>query len=86
MVRPSTLLHFEPEFGPNPTMHPARFPIELPRFFINLLTEPGQLVVDPFGGTGTTAVASEFLERRWLITELDASYVSALPERLRTGR
>jgi site-specific DNA-methyltransferase (adenine-specific) len=28
MVRPSTLLHFEPEFGPNPTSHPARFPVE----------------------------------------------------------
>ncbi len=81
-VRPSTLLTFEPEFGPNPTQHPARFPIALPSFFIKLLTEPGQLVVDPFGGTGTTAVAAEQLGRRWLLVELNPSYSSILAERL----
>jgi hypothetical protein len=84
-VRPSTLLNFEPEFGPNPTEHPARFPVALPTFFINLLTEPGQLVVDPFGGTGTTAVAAEKLNRRWLVTELNPEYSSVLPERLRSA-
>ena len=81
-VRPSTLLTFEPEFGPNPTQHPARFPLALPSFFIKLLTEPGQLVVDPFGGTGTTAVAAEQLGRRWLLVELNPSYSSILAERL----
>ena len=55
LVRPSTLLHLEPEFLPNPTRHPARFPVELPSFFIRLLTQPGQLVFDSFGGTCTTA-------------------------------
>jgi site-specific DNA-methyltransferase (adenine-specific) len=84
MVRPSTLLSFEPEFGPNPVEHPARFPIELPLFFIQLLTQPGQLVVDPFGGTGTTAVAAERSGRRWLITEIDPKYSSILPHRLET--
>ena len=82
-VRPSTLLTFEPEFGPNPTQHPARFPLALPSFFIKLLTEPGQLVVDPFGGTGTTAVAAEQLGRRWLLVELNPAYSSILAERLR---
>jgi site-specific DNA-methyltransferase (adenine-specific) len=86
MVRPSTLLHLEPEFLPNPTRHPARFPVELPTFFIKLLTQPGQLVFDPFGGTGTTAVAAEQLGRRWLITELDEPYTSALPDRIVAGR
>lgn len=86
MVRPSTLLHFEPEFGPNPTEHPARFPIDLPRFFIQLMTLPGQLVFDPFAGTGTTAVAAEHLGRRWLVTELDPKYCSVLSTRLETGR
>ena len=74
LVRPSTLLHFEPEFGPNPVRHPARFPLQLPTFFIKLLSEPGQLVLDPFGGTGTTALAAEQLERRWLVTEIDPDY------------
>jgi site-specific DNA-methyltransferase (adenine-specific) len=86
LVRPSTLLHLEPEFGPNPTGHPARFPLALPTFFIALLTRPGQLVFDPFAGTGTTAVAAERLGRRWLVTEVDRRYAAALPERLRTGR
>lgn len=86
MVRPSNLLYFEPEFGPNPTRHPARFPIELPSFFINLLTKPGQLVVDPFCGTGTTALAAEKLGRRWLVSELDADYAAVLPDRISSGR
>lgn len=86
MVRPSTLLHFEPEFGPNPTKHPARFPIELPRFFVPLLTKPDDLVYDPFGGTGTTGLACEQLARRWLLSELDKKYAQVLPGRIRKGR
>ncbi len=86
MVRPSTLLTFEPEFLPNPTGHPARFPIALPSFFVNLLTKPGDLVVDPFAGTCTTAVAAENLGRRWLVSELDESYATTLPARMDKGR
>ncbi|HEY4026543.1 MAG TPA: DNA methyltransferase, partial [Candidatus Dormibacteraeota bacterium] len=77
---------FEPEFGPNPTEHPARFPLGLPLFFIQLMTLPGQLVFDPFAGTCTTAVAAEQLDRRWLVTELDATYAGILPARLASGR
>jgi DNA modification methylase len=61
LVRPSTLLTCEPDFTANPTRHPARFPVQIPEFFINLLTQPGQLVLDPFAGTCTTAVAAEKL-------------------------
>jgi DNA modification methylase len=86
LVRPSTLLSFEAEFGVNPTGHPARFPVELPSFFIRLMTQPGQLVLDPFAGTCTTAVAAELLGRRWLMAESEERYVQVLPERLRTGR
>lgn len=86
MVRPSTLLQLEPEFSPNPTMHPARFPAVLPDFFIRLLTKPGELVYDPFGGTGTTGVAAERLGRRWLMSEIDPEYASIVPARLAAGR
>jgi site-specific DNA-methyltransferase (adenine-specific) len=86
MVRPSTLLHLEPEFGPNPTHHPARFPLALPSFFINLMTQPGQLVFDPFAGTGTTGLAAEQLGRQWLLVELDDSYAGVLQDRLAAGR
>ena len=85
MVRPSTLLTMEPEFGPNPTLHPARFPLQLPTFFIRLLTLPDQLIFDPFAGTGTTAVAAEREGRRWLVTEIDGTYAKLLPSRLQEG-
>lgn len=86
LVRPSTLLSFEPEFGPNPTGHPSRFPVELPAFFIRLLTQPGDVVVDPFAGTGTTGVAAERLGRRWLAFEADAAYAAGIPDRLAQAR
>jgi site-specific DNA-methyltransferase (adenine-specific) len=82
LVRPSNLLYYEPEFGPNPTSHPARFPIEIPDFFIRLLTKRGDLVVDPFAGTCTAAVAAEHLKRKWIAAEIHRPYVKALPARL----
>jgi site-specific DNA-methyltransferase (adenine-specific)/site-specific DNA-methyltransferase (cytosine-N4-specific) len=86
MVRPSTLLTLEPEFSPNPTRHPARFPLSLPKFFINLLTLPGQLVLDPFAGTGTTGLAAEQLQRRWLTIEVDPAYAGVVAARFQSGR
>lgn len=86
MVRPSTLLRLEPEFGPNPTKHPARFPLQLPAFFIPLLTKENGFVYDPFAGTGTTGLACEQLGRRWLLSELNGDYAAVLPARIETGR
>jgi site-specific DNA-methyltransferase (cytosine-N4-specific) len=57
--------------------HPARFPAKLPEFFIKYLTEPGDLVVDIFGGSNTTGFVSEGLERQWLSFDLDINYVAA---------
>ena len=55
-------------------VHPARFPAELPRFFIEFLTNPGDLVLDPFAGSNTTGYVAEGLKRRWLGVELRADY------------
>src|SRR3990172_5023535 len=55
-------------------VHPARFPAELPRFFIEFLTEPGELVLDPFAGSNTTGAVAERLGRRWLSVEKNRSY------------
>lgn len=83
MARPSNLLIAEPEFGKNPANHPARFPLVIPEFFIRLMTTHAEdLVVDPFGGTGTTAVAAERNGRRWLVSELYAPYAASMRERL----
>lgn len=57
--------------------HPARFPAKLPQFFIRMLTEPGDLVVDIFGGSNTTGQVSEIEGRRWKTFEADAGYVAA---------
>lgn len=56
-------------------VHPARFPAELPRFFIEFLTEPGELVLDPFAGSNTTGATAERLGRRWIAVEKDRHYV-----------
>jgi site-specific DNA-methyltransferase (cytosine-N4-specific) len=55
--------------------HPARMPIELPEFFIKFLTDPGEIVLDPFGGSNTTGAAAERLDRRWVSVEPMVSYI-----------
>ena len=57
--------------------HPARFPEKLPEFFIRLLTEPDDLVLDIFAGSNTTGAVAEREGRRWLGFELDMNYVAA---------
>lgn len=57
-------------------IHPARFPTELPDFFIRFLTQPGQLVLDPFAGSNVTGQTAEALERRWLSIEINGDYVA----------
>ena len=55
-------------------IHPARFPLPVPDFFVRLLTQPGDLVVDPFGGSNTVGFVAETLDRRWLSMEIDPAY------------
>jgi DNA modification methylase len=57
--------------------HPAHFPVQIPEFFVQFLTDPGDLVVDPFAGSNTTGSACEGLGRRWLAIEQDSDYVAA---------
>jgi site-specific DNA-methyltransferase (adenine-specific) len=54
--------------------HEAKFPAELPRRLIRLLSDPGDLVLDPFVGSGTTAVAAASLGRRFVGFELLREY------------
>jgi DNA modification methylase len=57
--------------------HPARFPAKLPEFFINMLTDPGDLVLDIFSGSNTTGQAAEATDRKWLAFEMSREYVAA---------
>lgn len=61
------------QHGLNP--HPARFPHALPEFFIKFLTEPGDLVIDPFAGSNVTGEVAERLRRHWLAFELAEEYL-----------
>jgi len=64
-------------------IHPARFPATLPEFFIKLLTDEGDLVVDPFAGSNTAGAVAERLGRRWLSVELIEEYLEASKFRFR---
>ena len=55
--------------------HPARFPLQIPSFFIDFLTEPKDLVVDPFAGSNVTGQAAEEGQRRWRAFELHRYYL-----------
>ena len=59
----------------NIVIHPARFPAQLPEYFIRFLTDPGELVVDPFAGSCVTGVVAENLARQWVCCELSEEYL-----------
>ena len=58
-------------------IHPARFPAALPEFFVKLLTDEGDLVVDPFAGSNTAGAVAESLQRRWIGVDEVKEYLEA---------
>jgi site-specific DNA-methyltransferase (cytosine-N4-specific) len=56
-------------------IHPARFPSLLPEYFIKMLTDSGDLVVDPFAGSCVTGSVAQVLNRRWVCCELSEEYL-----------
>lgn len=57
--------------------HPARFPAKLPEFFVRFLTDPGDLVLDIFGGSNTLGMVAEVEGRRWLAFDCEREYLAA---------
>ena len=57
--------------------HPARMPRALAQFFVDFLTDPGDLVVDCFAGSNTVRSVAEAAGRRWLAVERDPEYLVA---------
>ena len=55
-------------------MHPARMPLNLAKFFIEMCTDVGDLVLDPFAGSNTTGAAADQLKRKWMSIETDGDY------------
>ena len=62
-------------------IHPARYPKEVPEYFIRMLTDPGDLVLDPFAGSCVTGAVAEQLGRRWACCELDEEYLKGAKAR-----
>lgn len=63
-------------------LHPATFPISLARRAIELFTHEGELVLDPFVGSGTTLVAAQDLNRNAVGFDLQAAYIRLCQDRL----
>lgn len=69
----------------NIPIHPARFPPQLPEYFIRFLTEAGDLVLDPFGGSCVTGAVAEVLGRRWVCCEMSEEYLTGAMSRFQPG-
>jgi site-specific DNA-methyltransferase (cytosine-N4-specific) len=65
--------------------HPARFPEELPGFFVKFLTDPQDVIVDIFSGSNTTGFVCEELGRRWLSIENSLDYAALSAVRFMEG-
>lgn len=73
--------------APRPTIpradqHPTEKPVELPAWFIRLHSAPGQTVLDPFAGSGTTGRAAKDLGRKAVLIELEERYCEIAARRM----
>lgn len=84
MAFPSNVLHLASETGNK--NHSAVFPVSLPEWFIKLFTKEGDLVLDPFVGSGTTAVAAKMSGRHYLGIEVVPEYVELANTKLKTTK
>ncbi len=80
MAYPTNVIHLATECGNR--NHSAAFPEELPEWFINLFTQPGDVVLDPFMGSGTTAVAARRLGRLYVGIDTNAEYITVAQARV----
>lgn len=81
-VYPTNVIHMATECGNR--NHSAAFPLDLPTWFIKLFTKPGDVVLDPFIGSGTTAEAAKSLGRNFVGIDITEEYIVLTRERLAT--
>ena len=79
-VYPNNVLHMATECANR--NHSAVFPLALPTWFIRLFTKKGDLILDPFAGSGTTAVASAQLNRNFMMIDILEKYKNEAEKRL----
>jgi DNA modification methylase len=84
MVYPSNVLYMATECYNQ--QHSAAFPVALPEWFIKLFTQPGDVILDPFNGSGTTCVAACGLERKYLGIDISEEYCKLAINRLQNEK
>jgi site-specific DNA-methyltransferase (cytosine-N4-specific) len=77
----SSYLRYCKEKGIN--AHPARYPAALPEYFVRMVTDPGDLVLDPFAGSCVTGEVAERLGRKWVCVELVEAYLEGAKGRFK---
>jgi DNA modification methylase len=80
MAYPSNVLHLATESSNK--KHSATFPKELPRWFIKLFTKPGDIVLDPFLGSGTTSIVAKEMARNSIGIEILKEYYDIAKENI----
>jgi len=80
-VYPTNVLHMATECAYKG--HSATFPVDLPTWFIKLFTQKGDVVLDPFMGSGTTALASKQLERHFVGIDKSQNYCDIALDRIK---
>jgi len=81
MAYPTNVLHLATECANK--NHSATFPLDLPSWFIKLFTEKHDVVLDPFVGSGTTAIAAKQLERSYIGIDCSPEYCNMSKKRLK---
>ena len=84
MVYPSNVLYMATECYNQ--QHSAAFPVALPEWFIKLFTQPGDIILDPFNGSGTTCVAASGLDRKYLGIDISEEYCKLAINRLQNEK
>lgn len=80
-VYPDNVLHLATEC--RNVGHSAAFPVSLPTWFIRLFTKPGDVVLDPFCGSGSVGVAAKRLDRRYVLIDTEREFVEISRRRIR---
>lgn len=81
---PTNVIHMATECGN--VQHSAAFPISLPTWFIKLFTVKNDIVLDPFMGSGTTAMAAKNLDRHFIGMEAESEYWMRALERIQNAK
>jgi len=83
--RPSNTLFYR-KVPPNQMIHPTQKPVDLIKFLVEKSSNEGEIVLDPFMGSGTTAIACESSGRNWIGIEIDDTIVARAKDRIASFR